>query len=51
MRLDFRDADVRLTVFAQSRAGGPLEHVFSCTVGASGATAECPEAPLGPSPP
>jgi hypothetical protein len=50
MRLDFRDADVRLTVFAQSRGDGPVEHVFSCTIGAHRATAECPEAPLGPPP-
>jgi hypothetical protein len=51
MRLDFRDADVRLTVFAQSGEDGPVEHVFSCTVDDSGATAECPEARRGSSPP
>jgi hypothetical protein len=47
MRLEFRDEDVDLTVFAQTVDGGGVEHVFSCRIAARAGPAECPEAARG----
>lgn len=47
MRLDFRSSDVRLVVYAQVVAGGPVRPVFSCDLtSASTGDPSCPEAPL-----
>lgn len=42
MRLDFRNVDAHLTVFAQETTGGPVRAVFACGL----ADSECPEARL-----
>jgi hypothetical protein len=45
MRLDLGPVDVRVTVYARPREGGPVEPVFACTLSVADEEG-CPEAPL-----